>query len=107
MKVSDDGATVSQIGNFILLSFSLLSDGCKMKICKCLYKYSYMSHTGNHTVGIVAGSEYDILKDLCKELFGEINELFEKGETEVDGHKIPLEFYLSGDYFSYANICPD
>lgn len=49
-----------------------------------------MYHTGNHAVGIVAGSEnYDILKVSCKELFHEINELVEKGEIEVNGHKIP------------------
>lgn len=58
-----------------------------------------MYPTGNHAVGIVSGKEdYDILKVSCKELFGEINELIEKGEIEVNGNKIPLEFYLSGDY---------
>lgn len=50
-------------------------------------------------MGIVSGSEdYEIMKVSCKELFGEINELVEKGEIEVKGNKIPLEFYSSGDY---------
>ena len=50
-------------------------------------------------MGIVSRSEdYDIMKVSCKELFSEINELVEKGEIEVKGNKIPLEFYLSGDY---------
>ena len=58
----------------------------------CLY-------TGNHTVGIVAGKEdYDVLKISYKELFAEIIDLIDKGEIEVDNNKIPLEFYLSGDY---------
>lgn len=44
-------------------------------------------------MGIVSGSEdYEIMKVSCKELFGEINELVEKGEIEVKGNKIPLEF---------------
>jgi hypothetical protein len=50
-------------------------------------------------VGIVSGSEsYEVLKVSCQEIFAEINDLVEHGEIEVDGHKIPLEFYLSGDY---------
>lgn len=53
---------------------------------------------GNHIVGIVSGKEdYDILKASCKDLFGEINKLIAEGEIDVD-NKIPLEFYLSGDY---------
>ena len=54
---------------------------------------------GNHIVGIVSGKEdYDILKVSCKESFGEINKLVAEGEIDVDNKKIPLEFYLSGDY---------
>ena len=41
-------------------------------------------------MGIVSGSEdYDVLKDSCKELFEEINELVDEGEIEVDDHMIP------------------
>ena len=58
-----------------------------------------MHHIGNHTVGIVSGSEdYNVLKVSCKEIFAEINDLVKLKEIVVDGHKIPLEFYLSGDY---------
>jgi hypothetical protein len=47
----------------------------------------------------VCGNEdYNSLKVSFKELFNEINEVIEQAEIEVDGHKIPLEFYLSGDY---------
>ena len=50
-------------------------------------------------MGIVSGKEdYDILKASCKDLFGEINKLIAEGEIDVDNKKIPLEFYLSGDY---------
>ena len=50
-------------------------------------------------MGIVSGKEdYDILKVSCKELFGEINKVIAEGEIDVDNKKIPLEFYLSGDY---------
>ncbi|KAL9977700.1 hypothetical protein ACROYT_G015133 [Oculina patagonica] len=88
VKVSGDGVKMSRIANFIVISFALLSDGEKVMSCK-----------GNHTVGIVSGSEdYDVLKVSCKDLFAEINELVDEGEIEVDGHKIPLDFYLSGDY---------
>jgi len=64
-----------------------------------MHPFVYMHLTGNHTVGIVSGFEdYDVLKASCKNVFAEINELVDAGEIEVDGHKIPLEFYLSGDY---------
>lgn len=50
-------------------------------------------------MGILSGSEdYEALKVSCSEIFTEINDLVEHGEIEVDGHRIPLEFYLSGDY---------
>ena len=50
-------------------------------------------------MGIVSGSEnYEVLRISCKEILAEINDLVEHGEIEVDGHRIPLEFYLSGDY---------
>lgn len=50
-------------------------------------------------MGIVSGKEdYDILKASGKDLFGEINKLIAEGEIDVDNKKIPLEFYLSGDY---------
>ena len=64
-----------------------------------MHPFVYMHLTGNHTKGIVSGFEdYDVLKASCKNIFAEINELVDAGEIEVDGHKIPLEFYLSGDY---------
>ena len=74
---------------------------------KCFYKSckTICILTGNHTVGIVSGSEdYDTLKASCKDLFAEINELVNEGEIEVDGHKVPLDFYLSGDYKVRENI---
>ena len=50
-------------------------------------------------MGIVSGSEnYEVLRISCKEILAEINDLVEHGEIEVDGHRIPLEFYLSGDF---------
>ena len=65
---------------------------------KCFYESCICILTGNHTVGIVSGSEdYDILKASCKDLFDE-------GEIEVDGHKVSLDFYLSGDYKVRENI---
>ena len=45
--------------------------------------------TGNHTVGIVCGTEdYDVLKASCKNIFAEINDLVDAGGIEVDGNKI-------------------
>ena len=108
---------MSRIANFIVISFALLSDAEKVMSCKgnccygtfskykCFYKSYICILTGNHTVGIVSGSEdYDVLKASCKDLFAEINELVDEGEIEVDGHKVPLEFYLSGDYKVRENI---
>ena len=85
---------------------------CKGKCCygtfskyKCFYKSCKCILTGNHTVGIVSGSEdYDVLKASCKDLFAKINELVDEGEIEVDGHKVPLDFYLFGDYKVRENI---
>ena len=67
-------------------------------------------HVGYHIFVIVSGKEdYDVLKVSCKELFGEINKLIAEGEIDVDDKKIPLEFYLSGDYkvqqFSQITFC--
>ncbi|KAK2565676.1 hypothetical protein P5673_010845 [Acropora cervicornis] len=120
IKLSGDGAKMSRIANFMVISFPMLSDGekvmsCKGKWCICngylnqgkchpgkmfiMHPFVYMHLTGNHTVEIVSGFEdYDVLKASCKNIFAEINELVDAGEIEVDGHKIPLEFYLSGDY---------
>lgn len=54
--------------------------------------------TGNHTVGIVSASEdYDVLKASYKDLFP-------RREIEVDGHKVPLDFYFSGDYKVRENL---
>lgn len=54
---------------------------------------------GNHTVGIISGSEkYNVIKISCKELFNDINEVIAQGKIVVDDHVIPLEFFLSGDY---------
>lgn len=65
MKISGDGAKMSRIANFIVLSFALLSDGEKVmsskgkywfnvRECKdhkrkiyiiiCIYKYMHVSH---------------------------------------------------------------
>ncbi len=50
-------------------------------------------------MGIVSGSEsYEVLKVSCQDIFAEINDHVDRGEIEVDGHKISLQFYLSGDY---------
>lgn len=108
---------MSRIANLIVISFALLSNGekvmsCKGECCygtfskyKCFYKSCVCILTGNHTVGIISGSEdYDVLKAFCKDLFAEINELVNEGEIEVDGHKVPLDFYLSGDYKVRENI---
>ena len=52
----------------------------------------------------------DTVKGCFKEVFKETKEVVEQAEIKVrnqDDHKIPLEFYLSGDYkvFPYYFIC--
>ncbi len=113
---------MSRISNFIVLSFAMLSDKEKVMSWKgTIHLFTSMTYSiwipfetdttcrhlsfsilGNHTIGIVSGGEdYNTLKVSFKELFNEINEMIEQAEIEVDGHKIPLEFYLSGDYKVY------
>ncbi|CAB3985452.1 Hypothetical predicted protein [Paramuricea clavata] len=63
VKISGDGAKMSRITNFVVLSFSLLSEGEKV-----------MSTKGIHTVAILNGKEdYGVLQTAGKNLFKEIN----------------------------------
>ncbi|CAB4001807.1 Hypothetical predicted protein [Paramuricea clavata] len=88
VKISGDGAKMSRISNFVVPSFSLLSEGEKV-----------MSTKGIHTVAILNGKEdYGVLQTAGKNLFKEINDLIATREINVDGKKINLEFYLGGDY---------
>lgn len=90
VKLSGHGARMSRTTNFMILSFSLLQLGEKV-----------MSPNYNHSVAIVNGPEnYQTLRSSFQEIFGEINNLINKGETTVDGKTVNLEFFLGGDISS-------
>ena len=61
---------------------------------------------GNHAFAIVCGKEcYESIAKSFQEVFREINELVAAGEIEVNGHRIPLEFFLGGDYKVMIYYC--
>lgn len=88
IKISGDGAKMTQKSNYILLSCALLQKQDEV-----------MSAKGNHTIAVVNGSEkYETLQVSFKTTFSEINSLIDKGTISVDGQEVKLEFFLGGDY---------
>ena len=88
IKISGDGAKMTQKSNYILLSCALL-----------LKQDEVMSAKGNHTIAVVNGSEkYETLQVSFKTTFSEINSLIDKGNIIVDGQEVKLEYFLGGDY---------
>ena len=89
IKISGDGAKMSQKSNFVLLSCAFLQQ-----------ENEVMSAKGNHTFAVVNGSEkYETLKVSFKDVFVEIYYLMiSKSVLIVDDQEIKLEFFLGGDY---------
>ena len=88
IKISGDGAKMTQKSNYILLSCVLLQRQDEV-----------MSAKGNHTIAVVNGSEkYETLQVSFKTTFSEINSLIDKGTIIVGGQEVKLEFFLGGDY---------
>ncbi|CAB3978408.1 Hypothetical predicted protein [Paramuricea clavata] len=88
IKLSGDGAKMSRLTNFVVISFSILNN-----------KKDVMSSKGNHTLAIIKRHEsYDLLKSSCSTIFEQVNKLVESKRIEVNGSSIPVEVYLGGDY---------
>ncbi|CAG2242280.1 unnamed protein product [Mytilus edulis] len=86
IKISGDGSRVSRISNFVVFSFSVITDGLTLS-----------SKDQNVFCIVNCKEDYDSLKKSCKPIFEEINSLYKRGTIEVDGRKINLEILLGGD----------
>ena len=83
IKISGDGSKVSRISNFVVLSFSVITDDLTLSSkdqnvflhCK-LYK-----------------EDYDHLQFACKPIFQKINTLYEKASIEVEGNILIYIFW--------------
>ena len=86
IKISGDGSRVSRISSFIVFSFNIVQDNTQFASL-------------DHTVFCIVNCKesYDQLKDACKPVFDEINELIEAGVLVIDGESYPIEYLLGGD----------
>ena len=95
IKISGDGAKMTQKSNYVLLSCALLQK-----------KEEVMAAKGNHTIGVVNGTEkYETLQVSSKNVFSEITSFIEQGAITVDGQEVKLEFFLGGglQIFAYSH----
>ena len=84
IKISGDGAKMTQKTNYILVSCALLQK-----------KDEVMAAKGNHTIAVVNGCEkYETLKVAFKNVVTEINSFIEQGFINVNGQKVKLEFFF-------------
>jgi hypothetical protein len=86
IKISGDGAKMTNNSNFILLSFAILQTG-----------ESVMSAKGNRTIGVVNGKEdYSTIKEAFTDIIDELNQLIADGKLNVEGKDINIEFFWWG-----------
>jgi hypothetical protein len=74
IKISGDGSKVSRISNFVVLSFSVITDDLTLS-----------SKDENVFCIVNCKVDYDHLKLACKPIFQKINTLYEKASIEVEG----------------------
>ena len=92
IKLAADGAKVSRISSFLVLSLCILNNGDEV-----------MSSSGQHTLAIVSCDEkYFTIKECLSSIFTDINNLLEQKNGEIlyetkCGKKFYLEIYLGGD----------
>ena len=88
IKISGDGAKMTQKTDYILLSCALLQK-----------KDEVMAAKGNHTIAVVnAVKKYETIQVAFKDVFGEINSFIVQGFINIDGQKVKLDFFSGGDY---------
>lgn len=73
MKFAADGAKVSRISSFLVLSLAVLNDGEEV-----------MSSAGQHTLAIVSSDEkYFTIKECFGEIFSHINQLLSQENGKI------------------------
>jgi hypothetical protein len=86
IKISGDGSKVNRISNFVVLSFSVITDDLTL------------SSKDQNVVCIVNCKEdYDHSKLACKPFFQKINTLYEKASIDVEGKHFDLDILMGGD----------
>jgi hypothetical protein len=86
IKISGDGSKVSRISNFVVLSFSVITDDLTLS-----------SKDQNVFCIVNCKEDYDHLKLACKPNFQKINSLYEKSSIEVEGKHFDLDILMDGD----------
>jgi hypothetical protein len=86
IKISVDGSKVSRISNFVVLSFSVITDDLTLS-----------SKDQNVCCIVNCKEEYDHLKLACRPIFQKINTLYEKASIEVEGKHFDLDILMGGD----------
>ena len=86
IKISGDGSKVSRISNFVVLSFSVITDDLTLS-----------SKDQNVFCIVNCKEDYDHLKLACKPIFQKINTLYEKVSIEVEGNHFDLDILMGGD----------
>jgi hypothetical protein len=79
IKISGDGSKVSRISNFVVLSFSVITDDLTSS-----------SKDQNVFCIVNCKEDYDHLKLVCKPIFQKINTLYEKASIEVEGKHLDI-----------------
>ena len=93
IKISGDGSKVSRISNFVVLSFSVITDDLTL------------SSKDQNVFWIVNCKEdYDHLKLACKPIFQKINTLYEKASIEVEGVTFWFR-YFDGWWYEIFATC--
>ena len=83
--ISGDGSKVSRISNFVVLSFSVITDDLTLS-----------SKDQNIFCIVNCKEDYDHLKLACKPIFQKINTLYEKARIEVEGKHFDLDICPGG-----------
>ena len=93
LKFAADGAKMSRVSNFLVLSLAILNSGEEV-----------MSMHGQHTLAIVDAKENFIsIKESFQDIFTDINKLLSQKDTngfipyKVNGKEYLLEIFLGGD----------
>ena len=61
------------------------------------YRFSFIS--GNHTIAVVSGTESrETLAESFSDVFADVNAIQDAGRIDIDGKRVPIEFFLGGDY---------
>ena len=85
IQISGDGAKVTRISNFIVISFSILSA-------------EKLSADEQKVLAIVKSSEnYENLSASLSPVFSEINELYASGNVKVDDKLYDLDIFFGSD----------